>query len=102
MTNLPAREQIIEAIRRAVSEALLIPQDQVIPSARLVSDLKAESIDVADIRFRIEDGLKIRIDQREMMVALGENLTAEELNNSFTVQFVIDYVTEKLTQGARG
>lgn len=73
-----------------------------IPSARLVSDLKAESIDVADIRFRIEDGLKIRIDQREMMAAMGENLTAEELDNSFTVQFVIDYVTEKLNQGARG
>jgi acyl carrier protein len=71
----------------------MTPIQNLSPSARLLSDLKAESIDIVDIRFRIEDEWKIKIDQREMVDSLGKDLTAEEFDARFTVGFIIEYVT---------
>ncbi len=96
MSKVTTTDQVSETVRRCISEALLVPIDRIVPSARLVSDLGAESIDVADIRFRIEEGLNIRIDQRQMTEALGSNLTVEEFDKCFTVQSVIDYALNQL------
>jgi len=96
MTKIVDTNRIAEVVKRSISEALAVPADKVVPPARLISDLRAESIDVADVRFRIESGLSIRIDQREMTAAIGEGVSAEEFDTSFTVQFIIDYVTRQM------
>lgn len=96
MNNKFDDNHVAEVIKRNISEALMATPDMVIPSARIISDLHAESIDVADIRFRIEEGLGIRINQREMIAELGEDIPAEEFDAHFTVQFVIDYVAQQM------
>jgi acyl carrier protein len=100
MANAIDKEQIVEVIRNNISEALLVPLDRVVSSARIISDLSAESIDVADIRFRLEEKLGVRIDQRAMAAALGQTISAAELDEKFTVQFVIDYTIDQLTKRA--
>ena len=92
MNETPGADEIRAMVARHISEALLVPIKDVVPSARLLSDLKAESIDIADLRFRVEGELKMKIDQRAMIDSLGKDLTAEEFDNRFTVGFVIDYV----------
>ena len=92
MTNMIDRAQVTEAVRDIISEALAVSRDRVMPNARIISDLQAESIDVADVRFRLEHHFNIRIDQRQMTVAIGAGLSAEEFDSNFTVQFIIDYV----------
>ncbi len=97
MTDTYTNDQVGDIIRQSIAEALLVPVQQVVPAARMISDLKAESIDIADVRFRIEDALGIRIDQRRMIEDLGSDLPAEEFDNRFTVQFIIDYTNNQRT-----
>jgi len=96
-----AADLVREVVTRHISEALLVPIPQITPAARLFSDLKAESIDIVDIRFRIEEEWKIKIDQQAMLESLGANLSAEQLDARFTVGFIIEYVTPLVT-AARG
>jgi len=96
MSPAIAADAVREIVIRHVSEALLVPIQSVTPSARLLSDLNAESIDIVDIRFRIEDECRIKINQQEMTESLGTGLTEAEFDARFTVGFVIEYVTRQV------
>jgi acyl carrier protein len=96
MTETISDDEIRRIIVKNISEALLSPPEKVVPSARLISDLNAESIDVADIRFRLEHDFNMKLDHKGMVESLGTNLSAEEFDNRFTVQFVIDHVKRQL------
>jgi acyl carrier protein len=96
MTETISDDEIRRIIVKNISEALLSPPEKVVPSARLISDLNAESIDVADIRFRLEHDFNLKIDHKGMIESLGTNLSAEEFDNRFTVQFVFDHVKRQL------
>lgn len=96
MTDLPGNVEIYQIVVRNISEALLAPPEKVIPSARLLSDLAAESIDIADIRFRLEHEFAMKLDHRTMIDRLGTNLSAEEFDRRFTVQFICDHVERQL------
>ncbi len=89
---------VIEIVNNSIVEALLVPLERVIPSARLISDLDAESIDIVDIRFHIEEVIGFKIDQEAMTDSLGKNLTPVKFDNLFTVQFIIDHVQMLLDQ----
>ena len=90
------RGQVEEIIVKNIGEALLAPREKIVASARLLSELGAESIDIADLRFRLEHELGIKIDQKRMLESLGTNLTAAEFDARFTVGFVIDHVCRLL------
>lgn len=53
-TMLMTREQILEAVREVLEEALGADPEDITPDATLMDDLGAESIDVLDIQFRLE------------------------------------------------
>jgi len=91
MNNI-GKINISEIVITSIAEALMISKDQIATSTCLVSDLEAESIDIVDIRFRIEQAIGMKIDQKTMIDNIGNNLTAEEFNSLFTVQFIIDYI----------
>lgn len=95
MTTM-TRDQVADVITRQIAEALMVPVAKVVPSARIFVELTAESIDIVDIRFRIEHELGIKIDQRAMFAELGSELTEKEIGDRFTVGFIIDYVTQQI------
>ena len=65
------REQIVEAVREVLEEALGVDADEVTLDATITSDLGAESIDFLDIQFRLEKkfstpGKPFKINQGEL------------------------------------
>ncbi len=72
-------DEIFEKVQEALVEALGVDDDEVIPDAKLASDLGAESIDFLDIQFRLEKAFDIKIPKGEL---IPDNL----LNNPEFVQ----------------
>lgn len=60
------KEEVYGKVRGALVEALGVDEEEVTPSARLVGDLGAESIDFLDIVFRLEKAFDIKIPRGEL------------------------------------
>lgn len=63
---MPSRDEIYEKVRSALVDALGVDEDEVSPSATMVGDLGAESIDFLDIVFRLEKAFGIKIPRGEL------------------------------------
>jgi acyl carrier protein len=61
-----SKEEVYEKVRGSLVEALGVDEEEVTPSARLVGDLGAESIDFLDIVFRLEKAFDIKIPRGEL------------------------------------
>ncbi len=60
------RDEILEKIRDILVDALAVDEDEVVPSATLTGDLGAESIDILDITFKLEQEFGFKIAQGEL------------------------------------
>lgn len=60
------RDEILSKVRDVLVDALAVDEDEVTPSASLINDLGAESIDFLDIVFRLERGFGIKIPRGEL------------------------------------
>ena len=98
MTHNYADDKIFAIVRDIIVEALRIDPSKVEPDARFFIDLGAESIDVLDIRFRIEAAFGFKISDGEVRRHIGEDLTAEEIEEKFTVESLLEYVMERLAE----
>ena len=63
---MPSRDEIFEKVKSALVDALGVDDDEVSPSATMVGDLGAESIDFLDIVFRLEKAFGIKIPRGEL------------------------------------
>jgi acyl carrier protein len=63
---MPSRDEIFEKVRAALVDALGVDEDEVSPTATMVGDLGAESIDFLDIVFRLEKAFGIKIPRGEL------------------------------------
>ncbi|UCG72477.1 MAG: hypothetical protein JSV45_14725 [Chromatiales bacterium] len=93
-------EEILSKFQEIVADALSVDISEVVPEARVFSDLAAESIDILDIQFRIEDefGLKINRDDfgERLAEGLGEEPTAQDIDARFTIGWCVDFICEEL------
>jgi acyl carrier protein len=85
-----------------VAKSLEIPEKTVHLNSSLINDLEAESIDIMDIRFAIEQkfGFKFNLDEiRSLLlnVASEHKLTEKDIPARFTVGSLFDYIVYKLT-----
>jgi acyl carrier protein len=58
--------EVFEKVREALVEALSVDEEEVVPTATLMGDLGAESIDFLDIVFRLEKSFNIKIPRGEL------------------------------------
>lgn len=65
------REEIFQKVKEVLVDALGVDEEEVIPGARLMADLGAESIDFLDIVFRLEKTFSIKISREELFPAEG-------------------------------
>jgi acyl carrier protein len=72
---MPSADEIFEKVKSTLVDALGVDDDEVTPSATLVGDLGAESIDFLDIVFRLEKNFDIKIPRGELF---PENLAAAD------------------------
>jgi acyl carrier protein len=63
MTTEP---EILEKLKPLLVEVLGIRADQIHPQSELVTHLGAESIDLLDLTFRIEEAFQVRIEANEL------------------------------------
>lgn len=67
------RDEIFAKVREVLVDALAVDDDEVTPSATLVDDLGAESIDFLDIVFKLEQTFAIKIGQGELFAEGAAN-----------------------------
>ena len=96
MSTEAIRPRVEKEIATILCEALEVPAGEIVPSARIIDDLGAESIDLLDIRFRIERALGLRITNEELVAVFGETTTAMEFRDLFTVEAMVSYLIERL------
>lgn len=60
------RDEIYEKVKGLLVEALAVDEDEVTPEATVFGDLGAESIDMLDIGFQLEQAFGFKIEQGEM------------------------------------
>ena len=98
MSTPQTDDAILLQLKGCIAEALRVSPSKVTPDSRLFTDLGAESLDILDIRFRLEQIFGFKINQEEMMRSLGEGLGANEIRDKFTVGSVVQYIRNRLSQ----
>ena len=98
MAHTYTDEEIFTTIQGIIAQALRIDISRIEIEARIFIDLEAESIDILDIRFQIEQVFGFKISDEEIMQHIGEDLTAEEIQEQFTVESLVGYVKERLSE----
>src|SRR6516165_12700396 len=74
---MPSQEEIYTKVSATLVEALNVEEGEIKPTARLQSDLGAESIDFLDIVFRLEREFGIKIPRGELFFEQVFELSAE-------------------------
>src|SRR5262249_46546731 len=96
MSAVQDPDLILSSVRETLASVLALPADSIRPESRVFLDLNAESLDLLDLRFRLEEQFAIRIEQDELARAFGSGLTKEEFAERLTLQSLSDYVRERL------
>ena len=91
-----SNEQLSETIIAVVVRALRIDPARATMDAKIIDDVGAESLDVLDIRFSLEQELGAKIDQTEMMRRLGDGLSAADIRKKFTIGWLVQDVSQHL------
>ncbi len=63
---MPTADEIFEKVQTALVDALGVDEEEVTPTATMVGDLGAESIDFLDIVFKLEKAFGIKIPREEL------------------------------------
>lgn len=98
ISKRPTEEEISATLYSIIVQALLVDSTSIKPESRLFDDLGAESIDILDIRFRIEDSFGFKINQEHLIRSLGEDLNAAQVKERLTVASLIRYVRHRLVE----
>jgi acyl carrier protein len=69
--------QVVERVIREVAESLGIDPADVSPDAGLVLDLGADSLDLLDLVFRLEEAFGIQIERGQIEVRIRETMGGE-------------------------
>lgn len=95
MDNQITKETIGEKLITIISNALRIDENKITHNSRIVNDLNAESLDILDIRFSIEQELGLKIGEHEIVNTIGNGLSSSEFLERFTVSNLIDFLEAK-------
>lgn len=92
------REAIFPMVRDILVEVLSLRPEAIREGATILLDLGAESIDLLDLRFRIERAFGFPITNDHLVAAFGPGVSPEEFRRRFTVQALCDYVQRRLEE----
>jgi acyl carrier protein len=98
MKKRPTDKEILATLSNIIVEALLVDPVKIRMETRIFLDLGAESIDIVDIRFRMEHAYGFKINQDEMIRSLGEDLSRDQIEESLTVRSLVEYIGTRLEQ----
>lgn len=86
-------QRILATVKEILSEALGLDADEIQPESKLIEDLGAESIDILDISFRLEEEFDVSLPTREwteLFSAQNGQLDVAELAEHLKVDFSVE------------
>lgn len=95
MDSQITKENISSKLISIISNALRIDESKITHDSRIVNDLNAESLDILDIRFSIEQELGLKIGEHEIINTIGNGLSSSEFLDKFTVSNLTDFLVNK-------
>lgn len=96
-----SQEKLTSGVISIISDALRIDEGKIKLNSRILKDLKAESIDLLDIRFSIEKQYGLKIGENEIRESVKKAFPGSDIQEKLTVQSIINFVTGKLGKGKR-
>jgi len=89
-------DSILATVTDIVASALGVDKQRVGLDTSLIYDLGAESIDLVDIRFRIEETYGFRVDQRTFIAELASGATAQDVQSLLTVRRLAEFILRRV------
>lgn len=71
-------ENVYPKVRKIIADVLVLDEDEVLLTSRLITDLGAESIDFLDLVFQLEKEFSVKIPRGQLEKNARGNLSAEE------------------------
>ena len=96
MTASELTQRVTTEVNKALQEALEVDAGEITPEATIMDDLAAESIDLLDLRFRLEKSLGLRITNEELVKAFSGAETESQFRKAFTVGAMCAYLVSRL------
>ena len=87
-------EETFRIVAAIIGEALRVSADKMTPQSNLLIDLGAESIDLVDIRFRIEERFGFKIEQKAFIEAIAPGTM--DIQERLTVGNLVTFVVSRL------
>ncbi len=81
-----ANQDVAERVKKIICEQLEVKEDEVVPEASLIDDLRADSLDAVELVMALEEEFEIEIPDDE----------AEKIQ---TVKNAIDHISAHLEKG---
>jgi acyl carrier protein len=100
MVDLLSEEEIFVTLSAILRDALRIEPVKITPEARLFDDLGAESLDIVDIRFRVDEAFGFSTNLDELIRSLGDGLSVSEMQEKLTVRSLVRYIKNCLQRKA--
>ena len=92
-------DEVFASLARLVGDALRVNPASITPETNLILDLNAESIDLVDIRFRIEEAFGFHIDQRGFITAIAAD-NPNKVGTQLTMRRLTEFVIARTENSA--
>ena len=96
MKATPTIDEVREKVADILAEVLMMPRAQISSGARILLELGAESIDLLDLRFRIEKTFGLTISSQDVDRMAGAVASPTEFRERFTVEALCGFIRERL------
>lgn len=93
-------ETVFSDLVRIVADALRVDPTTITPDTNLIVDLNAESIDLVDIRFRIEETYGFQVEQRAFIAAIAADVPGGDVLEMLTMRRLTNFVLRRKSEVA--
>jgi acyl carrier protein len=74
-------DDVTRRVAKCVAQVLALEPDAVAPEARLMDDLGAESLDLVELMYLLEEEFGIRLEQHDMSLTAQLGITEDEIHD---------------------
>jgi acyl carrier protein len=75
-------QDILDRVRKRVAEVLAIVPDDILPDSKLVDDLGAESLDLVELMYMLEQEFDIRLSRDDLSLSAQLGIPEDEIHDN--------------------
>lgn len=78
----PVLTDVIDRVRKRLAEVLAIVPDEILPESKLVDDLGAESLDLVELMYMLEQEFDIRLSRDDLSLSAQLGIPEDEIHDN--------------------